>query len=63
VADELLEDVPADLTGAEDDVAGHDALFSVGLTDRRLTIAGRTAVMAVTVMAPNEPKTVNWSST
>ena len=57
-ADELLDDEAADLAGAEDDVAGHDALL-----EWRRIASGRTAVRAVTTMAPLEPKTVNCSST
>ena len=56
--DELLDDQPADLAGAEDDMAVHGALHSV-----RFRTNGSTTVKAVTTTAPAAPNTVNCSST
>ena len=57
LGDELVDDVAADLAGAEDDVLAHDWI------SLRLRAKGRTRVSAATVMAPLEPKTVNCLST
>ena len=58
--DELHDERVADLAGTEDDVT-HQELFSV--RERVWRRTGRTAVRRVTVIAPEAPKTVNWSST